>query len=651
MRSDRLRWLGALLCAAWLVPLALNQLGLDVVQPVILLVAVASILRSGTNLVDRFMLAASLLAGAILALGLLFSIWPWGLDPVPVGGTCCTLVVAAGWLTRRPPSLPRRLLGSDVVVVGSGLFAFWAAYAPVAKLPGGRWFTYSATAEDRYAHFALFDTIHRLGGYTFLRPGKAAVSVAHPAEIVYPSGSHFLYALFDTFLTSTTDPGAPLAEFNRYFIYVLLAYAFLVMVLVWAARWIAGPLVTHWRRIFVCSAVAALAIGGPMVIMIEYGFDSEIAGLVFLALAVAVLVRPPHVVREQVLIACALLIAVVYAYNLYAPIAVLGLLTACIVYHRRLRRYWRFTVITIIVACPIAFYPTALSVASGFNAQAQALSEGTGSPVSMPVVLVLPLLILVALASPALRRLPRCRVMAAQVVLTAVVVMAFGIYQFASQGHISYYYEKLLMADYVVGLIGLGSAGILLRRLPAPTWPRGRLTPVREVPMAVVSAVAAAGLAALLLWGPNPGTGRVPFWGRTPLSAWNAGRVTALTGSSMIALSNAHLLGDHVPSLVFYSNRSLENWRDSFLSAVFNRDLGEMKPTIDGILHARVGGRATRKGATREGLHRALEALRTSPYPLRLVVADPVLARKLRAMLAAHPHVKATVLVLRSMRS
>jgi hypothetical protein len=66
--------LAVLLGAAWLVPVVLHQLRLDIVQLALVLAAVASVLRSGTNLLDRFMLAAGLLAGGVLAFGLLFSV-------------------------------------------------------------------------------------------------------------------------------------------------------------------------------------------------------------------------------------------------------------------------------------------------------------------------------------------------------------------------------------------------------------------------------------------------------------------------------------------------------------------------------------------------------------------------------------------------
>jgi hypothetical protein len=518
-------------------------------------------------------------------------------------------------------------------------------------MPVAQRFIFSTTAEDRFAHFALFDTIRRLGGYTFLHQRGAIVSVQHPAEIVYPSGSHFLYALFDTFLKSATGPGTPVQEFNRYFIYVLLAYGFLIMSLVWAARWIAGPLVRGWRQFFICSAVAALALGGPLILMVKDGFDSETAGLAFLALAVAVAVRPPHVVREQVLIVCALLVAVAYAYNLYAPMAALGMAAACLIYHRRLRRHWLFTIVTVIAGCAIAFYPSVLSLVSGFNAQAQSLALGTGLAAALPLLEVLALIIVATMANAVARRLPACRAMAIQVVIAALVIAAFGAYQVASRGHISYYYDKLMMAGYVVCLVGLGAASVLLRRLPAPARPGGRPSLLREAPAAVIACAAALSLAMVAQWGLDPASKGPVYPPTTPLGTWNAGRTKAPEGASLVALADAHLLGDHVPTLVFYTNSGLENWRDSFLAAAFNRDLGVLKNPINEILFAAVGGPPTKARATRAGLGRVLRALRESPLPMRIVVWNPALARKLETMLAAHRDVHATVLVLRTLRS
>lgn len=651
-RSLRPWWLAASLCAAWLIPLALHGLRLDVIQPVLLLLAVASVLRSGTNVVDRLMLSAALLAGAVLSLGLLFSVWPWGLQPVPVGGTCFSLIVAVGWLTHRPPSLPRRWLGSDVVVLGAGIAAFCAAYAPVAGVSPTKRLVFSTITTDRFNHFALFDTIHRLGGYTLFHQSQARLSVQTPTEVVYPAGMHFLFALFDTFLRSATGPGAALPEFSRYFSYVLAAYAFLVMALVWAARWVAGPRLAGWRRFVICCAVAALAIGGPLVKMIEYGLDSEILGLAFLAIGVAVAARPPRIVVEHVLIAGALLIAVAYCYNLYAVPLGLGMGAAAVVYRRRLRRHLRFTVIAAAAACALAFYPSAASLASGFNAQALTLAH-TGWVVPLPGPLVAGLALVtvaVTMASAVSRRLPVGQAMTAQLLVSAIVIGAFAVYQLTEMHRTSYYFNKLLVAGYVTCLVGLGGIGGLLRPLRARASggaPAGRATWRREARLAAVAGVAAVGLATVFQAGLS--NGRPLVWVGSRLSNWSAGRITAPAGPSLLSLAGAHLLGDRVPTLVFVGNKH-DDLYDSYFAAVVNRDCGTMTGPINAVLHLVYNRRANVDVGSREILA-AQRALAAGLPRLRFIARDPVLAAKLQAVVAAHPGVDATVLLVPTLRS
>jgi hypothetical protein len=656
-RSLRPWWLAVSLCAAWLVPLALNELRLDVILPVALLLAVASVLRSGTNVVDRLMLSAALLAGAILALGLLFSVWPWGLHPVPVAGTCFSLVVVVSWLTHRRPSLPRRWLGSDLVVLGSGIVAFCAAYAPVAGLSPAKRLAFSTITTDRFNHFALFDTIDRLGGYTLFHQSQARLSVQTPTEVVYPAGMHFLFALFDTFLRSATGPGAVLPEYSRYFSYVMAAYAFLVMALVWAARWVAGPRLAGWRRFVICGAVAALAIGGPLVKMIEYGLDSDILGLAFLALGVAVAARPPRIVVEHVLIAGALLIAVAYCYNLFAVPLGLGMGAAAIVYRHRLRRHLGFTLIAAAAACALAFYPSAVSLASGFNAQALTLAHtGWYVPLPGPLLAGLALVTVVAtMASAASRRLPVSQAMTAQLLVSAIVIGAFAVYQLSEMHRTSYYFNKLLVAGYVTCLVGLGGAGSLLRPLRARASrasrgaPVGRATWLREARLAAVAGV--AGVAAVIvatLFQAGLSGGRPLVWVGSRLANWSAGKVTAQAAPSLVSLAGAHLLGDRVPTLVFVGNKH-DDLYDSYFSAAANRDLGTMTRPINAVFHF-IFNRRDNVDVGGQEILAAQRALDAGVPRLRFITRDPVLAARLRALAAAHPGVDATVLLLPNLR-
>ena len=237
-RETRLWWrrliLGVLL--AWTIPALLHVIRLDLAVWLLLLVGTGSLLRSGAALLDRLFFAGVILAGGLLTAGLMFSVWPWGLAPVPVGGTLLSLLVVIACLTRRIPRLPLRVGWSDGAIVGSGLATFAAIYHPLLGLSLTHRLTYSTTQLDRLAHFALLQTIGRVSGYAFLHQSEARISVQTPTEYVYPQGSHFLLAAIDAFSRLS---GSPVGNYDRYFVYVLVAFAMLVACIVWAARWIA----------------------------------------------------------------------------------------------------------------------------------------------------------------------------------------------------------------------------------------------------------------------------------------------------------------------------------------------------------------------------------------------------------------------------
>ena len=66
----------ALVAAAWLLPLATHAVRADWFILVVARVGIAVLLRAGRLLVDRLVLAG-ILAGFLIAAGLLFSVWPW----------------------------------------------------------------------------------------------------------------------------------------------------------------------------------------------------------------------------------------------------------------------------------------------------------------------------------------------------------------------------------------------------------------------------------------------------------------------------------------------------------------------------------------------------------------------------------------------
>lgn len=80
--------LAAALTASWAVPLLLHRVALDVLLLPVLVLTIAALIRVGGGLLDRLVVAAFLLCGAVMGFGLLFSVWPWGLAPCP-GPACC----------------------------------------------------------------------------------------------------------------------------------------------------------------------------------------------------------------------------------------------------------------------------------------------------------------------------------------------------------------------------------------------------------------------------------------------------------------------------------------------------------------------------------------------------------------------------------
>ncbi len=274
----------ALVAAAWLLPSAAHAAHVDWLILIAAWLGIASLVRAGRLLVDRLVLAGILLAGFLIAAGLVFSVWPWGLEPVPVGGVTLSAVVLGGAISGRRPRLPRRLVPTDAVIVGAGALSWSCLNAPTAgKSFAGR-LPYIAAREDMFNHYTLFDAIHRVGGYAFLNPGAIkpfmSPGLLNPTAMeFYPQGMHYLFALVDIFRRSDTDPGPNLGEYDRFALYNVAVLAILAAVLVWAARWIAGPGLAGWRRGFVCVVVGGLAAVGQLTTLYWQAFAAHAAGL------------------------------------------------------------------------------------------------------------------------------------------------------------------------------------------------------------------------------------------------------------------------------------------------------------------------------------------------------------------------------------
>jgi hypothetical protein len=631
-----------ILAAAWLLPIITQVLHADWLLLVVLLIGIASLLRAGYFLLDRLMIAGIILTGTLVAGGLLFSFWPWGLEPVPVAGTLLTVLVATGLLTGRRPRLPLRLCGSDAIIVGAGAVSAWIMRAPLA----GRSFVGqlpSTTAqEDKFAHFSIFDAIHSVGGYPFLHPSKTSISLQASTATAYPQGSHYLYAVLDIFLRSTVSPGAATAEYSRYFTYTLIGFGFLVVAVTWSARWVAGPAMSGWRRVFVCLLVATLVASGPLAGLIEFAFDSETVGLALLALTVAVTARPAGRPREQVLVVAAALIALFYSYNLYGLLAGLGILAAAVVYRRRLLRHRVFIAVAVAITVPVALLPSVLAELSGFSASKQIDAIGDILPVSRLLLGGLALVVVAGLATKAGRRSGAWRALAAQLALTAALTLVVFLYQEYTLGHVSYYFYKILAGAYVICLVGAGAALLLMPArasepgLDRPLW-RTTLLP------GLAAGVTALALAFGLFWGIQGSPAK--SW----VNLWRSGGVRSGESPALAVLDRAHVLGDGKPTLVLYSNWARGNWLASFFAAIMNRDVAIVKPTFDPIYHLGpiMGSKNPSYDRVRQADDVRLERfLSGGPRHLRVIVSDRGLDAQLRSFAEAHPVLDMTVVYM-----
>jgi hypothetical protein len=635
-------WLVGQIAAGWLVSGVAVLAHLDWVLLPLLVLAVSAVLRTGRNAVDRLMMGTIVVAAALVAGALVFSRWPWRLAPFPVMGCLFTAVAVVASLGGRRPRLPRGFALSDLMIVGTGLFVLLAGLRPLWQKSSLDRFVFGASSEDRAAHFALFDTVHRLGSYPFFEQAAARVSVQTPTEAVYPAGSHLLYAVIDILMRSTSDPGPTITEFNRYVVLVLGGYAFFVMATVWAARWILTPLVAGWRLLVATSAVAAVLIGGRLMSLVTAGFDSQVLGTAFVGLIAAVAIKPPPSVGDRVTLFGALAVLVAYTYYLYLPLVALAIAASFLVHRRFLRAHLRFLLVSAVVVAAIAAVPLYFVVTSTLDVGAQALATGATMRIQRSVLVAVTVAGLAVLVRPGALRQRRNRITALLMGASLAVIVLFGAYQRSQLGKTSYYYEKLWVCYLVVGLI---CSAPLVTFLAPRVGPRSRL---REAGAGVVAAALAfTAVAGFGLGGKvsNPDTGA---WGQSSLGMWYTGRQvrTDAVGDQLKDLGDRGLLADGTPTLFLVSDVGYENWRVTFTDAALNRVNGALKDSIAPLLNVSAGAKPVAGDALDRVLTEVGKAVSASRRPLRIVVRDPGLASAITRYLAAKPELPATVVVL-----
>ncbi len=607
------------LAAAWVLPLLTHLVHADVVLPLVILVGTASLLRGGTTLLDRLVLAAGLLIGVVSAGGYLLSVWPWHLQPVPVAGVALSALVLVAVVTGRRPALPLRVPGRDVLVAGLGVgVAALLAWPFRGQGFAGR-LALVMPGEDIARHFTLYDTIRGVGGYVFLHWDAASPHLQEGLRY-YPQGSHFFWALIDNFVRSGTDPGSGASAFTHYLGYDIASYAFFALAAIWAARWVAGPAASGWRQVAICTLVAACVGFSDLLITFERGGASELFSYGPLALLLAVLARPLRQTREWIVVVAALLVAVGTAYYFVLPVAGVVTLAALVTYTRRIRRVWRTALVAAVIAGPLAFAQFALF--SLEHSPVGDLTIGTIVPTNRNTVVAVCLAGLLGAATYAGRRSPVWRVSAVATLAGLGFAGAVAAYQLATTGVIAYYFEKALHLAFVVGLVGIGAAGLLLRpRLTGPVRrPAGRRRWTAEaVPALLAAVLALAMVGGLRLNEPAKAPSAYTSWGVAHLNGEQALRWHAAVTTTVLDRYS----GDGRVTLIAFG-APISNYLSSMYLSALERNYGVAWAQVQAL-------------NTEDWPNGLVDGLHEDPVPIRVVTTSPEVASQIEAIRRADP--------------
>lgn len=617
------RWLWPLgaLAVAWLLPLATDALGVDWLLPFVILVGTASLLRAGRTALDRLVLAAGLLTAATALFGLVISIWPWGLAPLPVAGFALTGLVGAAVLLRRRPSFPRSFGIADSLVVAAAVTCAGVMLWPFRSGGLTNQLAMVLHGEDFARHFMIFDAIRRAGGYMFQHSADLGGSVLRP-YMTYPQGSHFLFALLDNFARSSTRVGDPLTSLGFLMWCFVGGFVFLCLAVLWAARWVAGPGLHGLVALPVLALISAVMLTQDPVQLIRNGYPSEIVGLALLVLALALLARPVRRHREQLVLVGTLTVGVAFSYYLWLPLLAIAVLAHLVQHRARLRRH-RVAVVVTLVATAVGSLIVPL-VNERANSGSQLVLGGGVADVNRAL---LGALLVAALASPvavrAVRRLPVWRAWLVQVAGALVLLVLLYVYQEVTIGETIYYYEKLLHQLMFLAFIGLGSLGVVGQRLlRAEYGPR----PAARPRFAGALGAAVAALAAVwMLAGPVPTRAQTG-----PGALFIAGDTDDQGGARWVVWSYHHLPPTRQPTftLVLTSTNMYDNFWATLYLSMLHRDYAKATPGWVYLWPPRTQHFPVTK----------TEALIAHyQWPVRVVVRSPTQLAQFQAYAAAHP--------------
>jgi hypothetical protein len=624
----RWMWPLAALAGAWLLPIATNLLGVDWLLPFVILAGTASLLRAGRTALDRLVLAAGLLTGVTAVAGLLISVWPWGLAPVPVAGCALTGLVVLAVLLGRRPSFPRSWGVADSLVVAAGVTCAGVMLWPFRSGGLTNELAMVLHGEDFARHFMIFDAIRRAGGYMFQHSAELGGSVLRP-YMTYPQGSHFLFALLDNFARSSTRVGDPLTSLGFLIWCFIGGFIFLCVAVLWAVRWVGGPGLHGWVALPVLALASAVLLTQDPVQLIRNGYPSEIVGLALMVLALALLARPLRRTREQLVVVVGLTVGVAFSYYLWLPLIGLAIAVYLVQHRARVRRH------RIVVWATLAAGAAASLVMPLVNERANSGSQLVlGGGVADVNRALLGALLVAALASPvavrAVRRLPVWRVWLAQVAGALVLLVLLYVYQEATIGQTIYYYEKLLHQLLFLALVGLGSLGVVGQRLLRSEYgPR----PAGRPRFAGALGAAVAALAAVwMLAGPVPTRAQTG-----PGALFIAGDTDDQGGARWVVWAYHNIPPTTQPTftMVWTSTDMYDNFWATLYLSMLHRDYAKATPGWVYLWPPRTQHFPVEK----------TEALIAGyQWPVRVVVRSPILLDQLQQYSYAHPELHLQVL-------
>ncbi|MEU5789712.1 hypothetical protein ABZ754_18505 [Micromonospora purpureochromogenes] len=492
----------AALVAAWAVPAATHALHGDWLLPPLVLLATASVLRGGRTLLDRLVLALALLLGAATAGGLLFAVWPWGMRPVPLTGLALTVVVLAAAGLRRRPRLPRPGRVDLFPVAGTAALLTYLAAPWQRATDLADQLTILARGEDNWRHLALFDVVGRLGGYAFVDPAAAKDQILSQL-LYYPQGWHLVTALLDGFLTPVgAAPRGP-AAVDHYAGWLMASFGLLVLVLLWAAHRIAGP-VHPLHRVVLTVVVGALILGTQLPRLLVSGYPTEILGLALTVLLAALVGRPLANTREQVVLLAALLVAIGFTYYLFLPPAAVLVLCWVLGHRREALRRWPTVLAVGLLTAPLALVAPLLGVlrakqteALAVNGGIEARTEAWRALIWLGGIIGVALLVQVRRADPTWRR---------WLLVAAIgVALPLGIARYNTTSGVEPGYYFIKSTHLATALLVVGAAAVV-RLLPVPRpgrSPRGVAATVAGVLTGVVVMAVAVTLCGVTGWHPS----------------------------------------------------------------------------------------------------------------------------------------------------